>query len=66
MYRVRLTAFALLWAPIADIPLPAQQRAVAVTAARAALPTDAEILPIIKQRADGSQNVTAKKLPNGG
>ena len=81
MHRARLTTLAILVALVANIDAGAQQPAVSSTAVQSALPTDAEILAIIKQRvgdkrsagivvgvidADGHQRIVAYGDPGPG
>lgn len=57
MLRVRLTTLALLGALIAGVPVAAQQPAVSTAgAAQVRLPSDADILAIIKQRVDDKRS----------
>src|SRR3954470_14760696 len=56
MYRMRLATLALLGALAAGVRVGAQQPAVPSAQAQAALPTDAEILAIIKQRVDDKRS----------
>ena len=56
MLPVRLTTLALLGAFAAGVPLAAQQTPVSTGTARSGLPSDAEILAIIKQRVDDKRS----------
>lgn len=56
MLLVRLTALALLGALIAEVPVVAQQPAASTPAARSGLPSDAEILGLIKERVDDKRS----------
>src|SRR3954471_19068983 len=56
MYKMRLATLVLLGALGSGVCLAAQHPAVPSTQARAALPTDAEILAIIKQRVDDKRS----------
>ncbi|MFL5509299.1 MAG: serine hydrolase, partial [Gemmatimonadaceae bacterium] len=56
MYKMRLATLALLGALGSGVCLAAQQPAVPSAQAQAALPTDAEILAIIKQRVDDKRS----------
>lgn len=56
MYKVRRITLPLLGALLASVSVGAQQPAVASTQVQAALPSDAEILAIIKQRVDDKRS----------
>src|SRR5689334_14422922 len=56
MHRARLTTLPILVALVANIDAGAQQPAISSTAVNSALPTDAEILAIIKQRVDDKRS----------